>query len=393
VTETSFADISDLSDAALAERAAAMLAVPRAAVIGDRFSFVLHAPLELLARIALLPLVSPAKRPLARRRIALLAEGYEESGPPLPPARAVDFASPAAAAANLTAGIESEDFESVDEAATWLATNAGIRALPRLLAPAFLDRLSAAGHANIYLALLARPAPSMLGATMLRPVARAVALGASERIVVPPLHPGGDAASMARAIAHVPQLGPPEIPFIAPLVLRAQEGGAFSGLLDGEGRFNAPAVPPGALLRVAARTMLQGAPDQAPYGWTHCLTLGQAPLLLAGAGAAPVGPASWVASAYVAAHWSCYGSGAVDLDTPVVCPTGVTATSLASVAATAHDAHVVKYTLACLDSAAADPTNRELYFAAAAHLQDWWAAHGDPSDPMQTETDGEVPAA
>jgi hypothetical protein len=129
--------------------------------------------------------------------------------------------------------------------------------------------------------------------------------------------------------------------------------------------------------------MLQGTPDEAPYGWTHCLTLAQAPLVLAGAGAAGVGPASWVAAAYVAAHWSCYGSGAVDLDTPVVASAGVTPTSLASAAATAHDAHLVKYTLACLDAAAADPAHGGLYLAAAAHLHDWWAAHGDPSDPLE----------
>jgi hypothetical protein len=385
VTDARFDDIDALSDVALAERAASVLAVPRAEIVGDRLSFVLHAPLELLARVALLPLIEPTARPLARRRIAVLAEGYAESGPPLAPARRAEFVSPAAAAGALAAAIEAEDFTAVDESATWLAANAGIRALPPLLAPTFLDRLSAAGHANIYLALLSRPAPSLLGAAMLRPVARAVALGASQRIAVPPIVTGGDAGAIASMLAATTHVGPPEIPFIAPLVLRAEEQGAFAGLRDAQGCFAAPQVPPGAVLRVAARTMLQGTPDEAPYGWTHCLTLAQAPLLLAGAGAVPVGPAAWVASAYVAAHWACYGSGTVDLDTPVTCPTGITATSLASVAATSHDAHLVKYTLACLDAAAADPTQRDLYMAAAAHLQTWWAAHSDPSDPLREE--------
>ena len=383
MTDVRFDDI--LSDVALAERAASVLAVPRAEIVGDRFSFVLHAPLELLARLALLPLVEPAARPLARRRIAVLAEGYAQSGPPLAPARRAEFVSPAAAAEALAAAIDAEDFTAVDESASWLAANAGIRALPPLLASTFLDRLSAAGHANIYLALLGRPAPSVLGAAMLRPVARAVALGSSQRITVPQIATGGDAGTIASALAATPHVGPPEIPFIAPLVLRAEQQGALVGLRDAEGRFVAPHVPPGAILRVAARTMLQGTPEEAPYGWTHCLTLAQAPLLLAGAGAAPVGLAAWVASAYVAAHWACYGSGSIDLDTPVTRPTGVTATSLASVAATSHDAHLVKYTLACLDAAAADPTQRDLYLAAAAHLQAWWAAHGDPSDPLRDE--------
>lgn len=372
----------DLSDIELAERAAAVLAVPRAEVVGDRFSFVLHAPLELLARVSLLPMVEPSARPLARRRIQLLAEGYADSGPPLADARPVEFASPAAAGAALAAAVDDGDFDAVDEAATWLAEHAGVRALPRMLAPLFLDRLSAAGHANIFLALLARPSPSLLGASMLRPVARAAALGAEERIVVPPIVEGGDAIAVAGAVARTPVLGPAAIPFIAPTILRAQDGGAFEHLRDADGRFATPAVPPGTLLRVAARTMLQGTPDQAPYGWTHCLTLAQAPLLLAGTGAAPVGPATWVAAAYVAAHWAAYGAGAIDLEVPHVAPPEVTATSLASAAAVAHDAHLVKYTLACLDSAAADPTNRGLYLAAAHHLHRWWADHGDPTDPL-----------
>lgn len=382
MSDPGFDDIDHLSDIELAERAAAVLAVPRAEVLGDRFSFVLHAPLELLARVALLPLVEPEARPLARRRIALLAEGYAASGPPLAPARSVEFPAPAAAGAALAAAVDEGDFDAVDSAATWLADNAGIRALAPLLAPVFLDRLSAAGHANIHLALLARSSPSLLGAAMLRPVARAVTLGASDRIVVPPTTTGGDGFALAAAVARTPVLGPVSSGFIAPTVLHAQDGGAFAPLLDADGRFAAPPVPPGALLRVAARTMLQGRADQAPYGWSHCLTLAQAPLLLAGTGAAPVASASWVAAAYVAAHWAAYGDGVVDLGTPVAAPPGVTATSLASAAAVAHDAHLVKYTLACLDAAAADPTQRGLYLAAADHLHRWWAEHGDASDPL-----------
>lgn len=378
----SFDDVDALADIELAERAAAVLAVPRAEIVGDRFSFVLHAPLELLARVALLPLVEPAARPLARRRIVLLAEGYAASGPGLAPAAAVSYPTPGAAAAALGAAVDDGDFDAVDSAASWLADHAGIRALPPLLAPVFLDRLSAAGHANIHLALLARPAPSLLGASMLRPVARAVTLGAADRIVVPPIVEGGDAVALAAKVATGPVLGPVPSFFIAPTVLHAQSGGAFDGLLDVDGRFAAPPVPPGALLRVAARTMLQGTPDQAPYGWTHCFTLAQAPLLLAGAGAVPVGAASWVAAAYVAAHWAAYGDGVVDLDAPVVAPDGVTATSVATKAAVANDAHLVKYTLACLDAAAADPTQRGLYLAAADHLHRWWDEHGDPTDPL-----------
>jgi hypothetical protein len=373
---------ADVSDIELAARVASILAVPRAEVIRERTSFVLHAPLELLARLALLPLVEPTARPLARRRIALIGELYADSGPPLAPPAPATFASPAAAGAVLAAAVADGDLDTVDQSASWLAEHAGIRALPKILAPLMLDRLSAAGHANIYLALLARPAPSSLGASMLRSIARAVTVGADQRIAVPPITQGGDTAAFAEAVARTPTLGPASTAFIAPTVLRAQHGGAFTHLLDGRGRFPTPLQPPGTLLRVAARTMLQGTPDEAPYGWSHCLTLAQAPLVLAGTGAAAVGPATWVAAAYVAAHWSAYGEGTVDLDRPHAPPPGVSTTSLATAAAVANDAHLVKYTLACLDSAAADPTHHSVYLAAADHLHRWWTHYGDPSDPL-----------
>jgi hypothetical protein len=53
-------------------------------------------------------------------------------------------------------------------------------------------------------------------------------------------------------------------------------------------------------------------------------------------------------------------------------------TELATRASLHHDAHLVKYTLACLDAAADDPDQRRLYLASAASLSGWWA--GQPSD-------------
>jgi hypothetical protein len=43
-------------------------------------------------------------------------------------------------------------------------------------------------------------------------------------------------------------------------------------------------------------------------------------------------------------------------------------TRLATRAATHHDAHLVKYTLACLDAGRADPASSRLFLAAAAFL-------------------------
>jgi hypothetical protein len=58
------------------------------------------------------------------------------------------------------------------------------------------------------------------------------------------------------------------------------------------------------------------------------------------------------------------------------------ASSLAGRAAVGADAHHVKYTLACLRTAAADPPARRLFLAAAAHLGAWWVQHPISDDPL-----------
>src|SRR4051812_46505696 len=78
-----------LTDRQLVELVAHVVGMPKAEVLGDRFSFVLHAPLELMARAALLPHVEPERRHLARLRIVAIAAAYQASGPPIgPPAPA-----------------------------------------------------------------------------------------------------------------------------------------------------------------------------------------------------------------------------------------------------------------------------------------------------------------
>jgi hypothetical protein len=194
--------------------------------------------------------------------------------------------------------------------------------------------------------------------------------------------------------------------FIAPMVEHAQDNRVFDVLLDDDGAFTSPPTTPNSLLRFAAHTMLQGPPDQSPYGWTHCLTLAQAPLMLAASTTDP-SRAVFVAAAYLAAHWAGLGAGSVDpafVPPPVALPldaaldagpaaaagaawhgrdVDATDATLATHASLAHDAHRVKYTLACLDAAAADPGHRSLYLAAAAALHAWWHEHPDLTDPLR----------
>ncbi|HEY5155837.1 MAG TPA: hypothetical protein VIJ47_13940, partial [Acidimicrobiales bacterium] len=73
--------LDQLSDGALTDLVAAAVARPKVAAAG---SFVLHAPLELLARAALLPLVEPSARRLARQRIVWLGATYQAAGEEVP---------------------------------------------------------------------------------------------------------------------------------------------------------------------------------------------------------------------------------------------------------------------------------------------------------------------
>lgn len=401
-------DVDGLDDQRLVASAGRLIGVPLLEHTPGLDSFVLHAPLELLARGALLPHVVPAARSAARRRIALLAERYATAGPPVAPPRAVHFAHPVAAARALADAVDAEDPTAIDAAAAWLGDHARPDQLVALLAPVMLDRLSAAGHANIYLAQLARNQPRGLPGQLLRHPAAALGQGAARRIGVPTAATVDDhtrADDLLAALATVGPVAPPPSFFIAPMVQHAESAGAFAVLLDPDGSFRAPRAVPFELQRFAAQAMLQGPDAQAAYGWTHCLTLAQAPLLLATAGADPA-VATFVSAAYLAAHWATQGRGTVDLDlvpprtgstlgaalldAPLVAASAAwhaddveeTVATLATAAAVAHDAHHVKYTLACLDAAATDPAATRLYLAAAAYLTAWWGQHPDADDPL-----------
>jgi len=147
-------------------------------------------------------------------------------------------------------------------------------------------------------------------------------------------------------------------------------------------------------------SMLQDDPAHAPYGWSHCLTMPQATLGIARACAEPRHAVA-VAATYVLAFRSIHGRVALD---PAWQPNEPTSTNvlaalgsspegaaaavwhaapserasiiarLATRAAAHHDAHLVKYTLACFDAAHVDPAAERLYLAAAAYLGAWWTA-------------------
>ena len=145
--------------------------------------------------------------------------------------------------------------------------------------------------------------------------------------------------------------------------------------------------------------MLLADPDHAPYGWSHCLTMPQAALGIAAHGVDPQ-LAVDVAGTFVVGFLAALATGPLPATVALPAPAGsfadavaggrteaagwVLHASVAEIPATwtqlitracgHRDAHLVKYTLACLDATHTDPGAGRLFLAAAASLLAHWEA-------------------
>jgi hypothetical protein len=352
------------------------VSVPRAAPAD---SFVLHAPLELMARVGLLPFVRPDEREPALAALRDMVERYEASGPACEPPRVLSFPTPHDAAAMLDGSLRDGDLDTVDAATVWLAGHCSHREIRYLVAESIVDSLAAAGHAPIGLHLLARVADGSLPATLLRGPLREMARHPDWRIrwfrtSLEPAQP----ATLPSALAAIPRLGRPGSDFIYPLMSQIEGTGTAARLLGPalENELDV-ATARRALQRAAVWSMVHDDREQAPYGWSHALTMPQAVMSLAGDGV-DTRTSIAVAATFVAGFRAAHGLrplGPLEHSAAVE-PRDVA--DLVSYAARHHDAQLVKYTLACLHAAADDPTWRNEYVAAAAYLADWWRA-SDPS--------------
>ncbi len=376
-------DLDEWSDARLAAAVAGVVRVPRR---DPADSFVLHAPLELEARLAVLPFVAPAQRTLARQHIVAIAAQYEAFGPPIDElvGTAADLPQRADPQQWLFDAVAAGDLDDIDRAATALSDDAQ----PGELAAALIDdvapRTAAAAHAPIFLYHLRRiSARGELTPSLLRPLARSLGQAPDWRVHWLDDHRAvstGSIESLDECLRHVPLLGLPGSNFVHPLLQQVDHNADVTGALGASvGPYTVDAAR--AVLRVAAASMLAEPPDHAPYGWTHCLTLPQALLGLAPVSRNPDRLLA-MAATHVAAFRAALASRPleridIELERRHSAPEG-----LATAAATSHDAHVVKYVLATLDAAAFDPDAASLYLAAAQRLLDVWAESGDPTDPL-----------
>lgn len=404
------------SDERLAAAVGAVLAEPKEA---EANSFVLHAPLELLARVGLLPLVAEERRHEARLRLASLGTMFAHAGPALPTAVArtgfaEGFNDLDEAVRFLIRALEAGDLDDVDRGARALAALATPQQVAVGIADAVTASLAAAAHAAILLCLWPRLSPGgELPAGIIRQPLRELARHPDWRLrwfEHPDLSGEPGTADLAAALAETPRLGVPGSTFIQPLMNQAEASGVAPRLLTGMagGRPDPKAVRR-AVTRVATQSMLQETGER-PYGWSHCLTLPQAVTGLAKLGVAPTTVAA-VAGTHVVGFRAAFGTAPLDLDrtpppvdgversTPIreailhspdaaahvawcaaadPASRGPLVTELATRASLHHDAHLVKYTLACLDAATEAPDDAPTVLAAAACLSGWWAT--EPED-------------
>ena len=356
------------------EPAVARLCVPRA---DPANSFVLHAQLELMARIGLLEYVSNDVSCGALRRIDALADEYTVTGPAAPDPVESAFGSVVEAVEELAAALNRADLDRVDAAVTWLAVRVSGSEAGPLLGEVVVASLAAAGHAPIGLHLLNRVAQGVLPVALLRGPLRELARHPNWKLTwFRSMQTGG--GDVAEALAAVPHLGRPGSDFIYPLMSQAERvaPGLLGGVLDTE-----PDVAAHTLSRAAVWSMLNDDPSQAPYGWSHCLTMPQAVMSLAGRGV-EARTAVAVAATFVVGFRAAHGLlplGPLDDATAAIRGRheAPPVEQLADFASLHHDAHLVKYTLACIHAADDDPDWRPVYLHAAAFLADWWRARVD----------------
>jgi hypothetical protein len=327
-------------------------------------SFVLHAPLELMARAILMSQVNPANRPNARERLVWMVDAYSNAGEAVEPPLPIAHRSVQEAISAVIEAIGESDLDAIDRHASWLGYNASATELREGLAVTLAPSLAAAAHGSIALHLLARM-PS-IGPSLLRGGAREI--GRHPDWVIPweGLSTGDE--PLIDALLRVPLLGMPASSFIRPMV--TQGFAAARSLLSASSCDLSDARS--SLSRVAAWSMLQDTSEHIPYGWTHTLTIPQAVMSLGLESKQAVS----IAASQVIGFRASMSTRALDPQTrlPAI---SAGSEELATKASLHFDAHLVKYTLATFDAAASDPEMTNLYLAAANRLHEWWESEPD----------------
>ncbi len=382
------------SDRELAAHVIETVRQPRQA---DTDSFLLHSPLEVLARFQLLSHLEGVMLEAARVRLLAVATQMTQYGPAIASPRTNPIPTTAARdlLASLKAAVIRGDLDAIDQAMLEVGHDITTDVLVTGAIDFVAPFTSAAGHAPIFLNLALGSGIGAASLPMLRPLFRELARNPDWRIGwIDSVKSRQTNAPLFGALASTPLLGMPGSGFIHP-VLHQVDPEPARGLLasidlhDHHGASQA-------ITRAAALSMLTETTEHAPYGWSHCLTMPQAlcrlvhystdpQRLLAIAATHIVGFRAAFATRPLSATYdppkpSTPWKQALDEDPDLAAQAVWHSTDsveqiiheLARRAATNHDTHLVKYTVACFDATVDDPDAGRLYLAAAAKLSAWW---------------------
>lgn len=406
-------DLDGLSDANLCQQVAAIFASPPAKGFS---SFSLHAPLELMARAGLMPLVDPRQRALARLQLVASAAKFEtETTPVAPPPKIKAFPDPQTAQGEFLGAFKKGDAGGLEAIVLQYASQFGTASLVHLLTPLALPTMTGASHSHIGLWLLLRHARTsdIADASLLRAAARALAGGAGSQLK----SFGGMHIEGTERLAQAPADVEREVldKLANPPKGKLGGTGMFGLISGGEATGNADTLFGDfirhdltdeqidaafrAVLRACAHNMLQHDPTHAKFGWSHCLTLPQAAcglsslnmqrkLALAASLVWIIAYRSTLSDRALDFGWQPEKlQGSVSLAEALATSPNAAASrvwyadpaelaaikqTLATEAAIRGDQHLVKYTRAALDMVSFDPTHEQLYLAAAAHLCGVW---------------------
>jgi len=370
-------------------------------------SFRLHAPLEIMARYNLLPWVSPAERDLARIQMVATASHYQAGGEGVSPPERVLLDRSSSAAVHLRRAVQAGDVERADALCLSIADAGGLQELLDSITDLTLRTLTGAAHTHIGLMLMTKMSGDAGHAALglaragVRSLAQAPGLNLKRVTTHRAMkNPETELASILRAIPVVS----PQGPGMVEMMKATEEAGLPDGLLGDALLSNADEIQCETALktacRIAALSMIEDQPDSAKYYWTHCLTLPHAAWLLTRClpGRSFAAEAAHTAATWVMAIRASHGNGNlrpmpelehVEMDfTEALVHSPRAAASvawfarqderprieqtIATHAAIRNDAHLVKYTWACLEAAAQDTTHAPLFHAAAAYLCSIW---------------------
>jgi hypothetical protein len=405
--------LDSLSDTELFRGAAHVISKPKV----ELSSFRVHAPLEVMARYSLLSLVSPADRELARIQMVATVAHYESRGESVsPPTRKLPSMRPEEAVAELRRALQQGDVELADALCVRLADDCGLHSLLDSLGDLCMQTLSGAAHTHIGLMLMARmwnevgPSGLSLARTGLRALAQEPQLNLRPVTRHDTLeNPEKD---LELRLSKVPAIPSNKLSFGIQGMLQAAEKAGLVDQIVGDAVLSGENLESceGALravCRISAYSMLADSQEVAKYGWTHCLTIPQAAWALTRSlpGLSFARQAAHSATTWVIGHRASLGNGDLNLQLQFPEPAWELSDALArssSAAASAawhasaderpaivrrlateaairSDAHLVKYTGACLDAALQDSQHANLFHAAAAYLCSIWC-RGEPRE-------------